>query len=62
MDMHTRARTHTHTPRTYSVRPLSLLFPLLPLPFSYQPSPFFVLDEVDASLDNVNIAKVCLQQ
>ena len=25
---------------------------------SYQPSPFFVLDEVDASLDNTNVAKI----
>ena len=31
------------------------------LPFrrrSYQPSPFFVLDEVDAALDNTNVAKI----
>lgn len=27
--------------------------------FSYQPAPFFVLDEVDAALDNTNIGKVC---
>lgn len=26
--------------------------------FSYQPAPFFVLDEVDAALDNTNIGKV----
>ena len=25
---------------------------------SYQPAPFFVLDEVDAALDNTNIGKV----
>lgn len=26
--------------------------------FSYQPAPFFVLDEIDAALDNTNISKV----
>lgn len=26
--------------------------------YSYQASPFFVLDEIDASLDNTNIGKV----
>jgi structural maintenance of chromosome 1 len=25
---------------------------------SYQPAPFFVLDEVDAVLDNTNVAKI----
>jgi structural maintenance of chromosome 1 len=29
-----------------------------PALYSYQPSPFFVLDEVDAALDNTNVAKV----
>lgn len=26
--------------------------------YSYQPAPFFVLDEIDAALDNTNISKV----
>lgn len=26
--------------------------------YSFQPSPFFVLDEIDAALDNTNISKV----
>lgn len=26
--------------------------------FSFRPSPFFILDEVDAALDNLNVAKV----
>lgn len=33
---------------------LALLFAV----HSYQPSPFFVLDEVDAALDNTNVAKI----
>lgn len=33
---------------------LALLFAV----HSYQPSPFFVLDEVDAALDNANVAKI----
>lgn len=33
---------------------LALLFAV----HSYQPSPFFVLDEVDAALDNSNVAKI----
>ena len=33
---------------------LALLFAI----HSYQPSPFFVLDEVDAALDNANVAKI----
>ncbi|KAJ1648792.1 Structural maintenance of chromosomes protein 1 [Dispira simplex] len=37
-----------------TVAALALLFAI----HSYQPSPFFVLDEVDAALDNANVAKV----
>lgn len=33
---------------------LALLFAV----HSYQPSPFFVLDEVDAALDNANVARI----
>lgn len=38
-----------------TVAALALLFSL----HSFRPSPFFVLDEVDAALDNVNVHKVC---
>ena len=34
---------------------LALLFAI----HSYRQAPFFVLDEVDAALDNVNVQKVC---
>lgn len=37
-----------------TVAALALLFAI----HSYQPSPFFVLDEVDAALDNANVHKV----
>lgn len=37
-----------------TVAALALLFAV----HSYQPSPFFVLDEVDAALDNVNLGRV----
>jgi len=37
-----------------TVAALALLFGI----HSYQPSPFFVLDEIDAALDNVNVTRV----
>ncbi|ORY79404.1 putative cohesin complex subunit [Protomyces lactucae-debilis] len=37
-----------------TIAALALLFAI----HSFQPSPFFVLDEVDAALDNANVAKV----
>jgi structural maintenance of chromosome 1 len=37
-----------------TVAALALLFAI----HSYQPSPFFIMDEVDAALDNVNVSKV----
>ena len=38
--------------------PLSVYFIDLLLIYSYQPAPFFVLDEIDAALDNTNINRV----
>lgn len=37
-----------------TIAALALLFAI----HSYQPSPFFVLDEVDAALDNTNVSKI----
>ena len=37
-----------------TVAALALLFAIQ----SYHPAPFFVLDEIDAALDNTNIGKV----
>ena len=38
-----------------TVAALSLLFAI----HSFHPAPFFVMDEIDAALDNVNLRKVC---
>ncbi|KAL7521334.1 hypothetical protein ACHAWX_006015 [Stephanocyclus meneghinianus] len=38
-----------------TVAALSLLFAI----HSFRPAPFFIMDEVDAALDNVNVLKVC---
>ena len=38
-----------------TVAALALLFAI----HSYPPAPFFVMDEVDAALDNINLRKVC---
>ena len=38
-----------------TVAALALLFAV----HSFRPAPFFVMDEVDAALDNVNVKKVC---
>merc|ERR1712166_1090971 len=38
-----------------TVAALALLFAI----HSFHPAPFFVLDEVDAALDNINLRKVC---
>lgn len=38
-----------------TVASLALLFAI----HSFRPAPFFVMDEVDAALDNVNVKKIC---
>lgn len=38
-----------------TIAALALLFSI----HNYRQAPFFVLDEVDAALDNVNVRKVC---
>lgn len=38
-----------------TVAALALLFAI----HSFRPSPFFIMDEVDAALDNINVLKVC---
>ncbi|KAG5190386.1 structural maintenance of chromosomes 1 protein [Tribonema minus] len=38
-----------------TVAALALLFAI----HSYRPAPFFVMDEIDAALDNINVKKVC---
>jgi len=43
------------TQSSQTVAALALLFAI----HSFKPAPFFVMDEVDAALDNVNVLKVC---
>jgi structural maintenance of chromosome 1 len=38
-----------------TVAALSLLFAI----HSFRPAPFFVMDEIDAALDNINLRKIC---
>ena len=48
--------SHTHTESVYISSMLMMISGCVC--YSYQPAPFFVLDEIDAALDNTNIGKV----